>query len=173
MFLFTQGSNQAHRGVVGLSMLKFKERICCIYYQRCSLCMTYCYSKAFLCREKSSCPPPWCAECRLSWRWWTVGLWTTGSSLCSVTTSQFCYLSLCVSGTCKRKQYCLSLFQSWLHLSVCLWSLLSMQLFWRVFLVCSRQSIQKLCMYTYVCTIIRQSIMKIFVTVGTRWILFP
>lgn len=76
------------------SMWRFREG-CCIF--------TYCSSEAVLYSEKSSCLLPWCAQCRLSGRWWTVSLWTTGSPLHSVSASRFRYSSLQLSGLCKRE----------------------------------------------------------------------
>lgn len=78
----------------GRSMWRFREG-CCIF--------TYCSSEAVLYSEKSSCLLPWCAQCRLSGRWWTVSLWTTGSPLHSVSASRFRYSSLQLSGLCKRE----------------------------------------------------------------------
>lgn len=90
-----------------------------IYSQRCWLYVTYCSSKAFLCSEKSSCLLPWCVECRRTGKWWTVGLWTTSSPLCSVSASLFCYSSLRLPLVSARgRQRCFLLLPPLLHLSV-------------------------------------------------------
>lgn len=72
-----------------------------VYSQRCSLCVTYCSFKTFLCCKNSSCLLPWCAECRLSGRWWTFeSVNYRQSSLFCLSFSVLLFIS---SALCKRE----------------------------------------------------------------------
>lgn len=87
---------------VGLSVGRFREGWC-IFAAMLALGNLLLLQSLFLCSEKSSCLPPWCAERRLSARWWTVGPCTTGSPLCSVSASRFHYSPLQLTALCKTE----------------------------------------------------------------------